>query len=173
MSAFIRNKIPADLTCVPVGGLIWYMGPREVATTFTDFKIADGSELPLSDFPDAGVCGVVTGTGANAKVTLPKLTDRRYIAGASGYTDDESGVIISESLPNITGDVPEVAIHVISTTATSALFTGNNTSQKYSQDGLAYHKKLSFDASRSNAVYKNNASVSPKSITAIPLIRVR
>ena len=111
---------------------------------------------------------------------LPDLTDKRYVAGVAGTPGSLANNQIEAGLPNITGSF-------------FGLIKGAVASDKYENPTGAFKKaygdgpngldyatstantsKIFFDASKSSPIYNNNYNtVTPLSITAIPLIRVR
>ena len=111
---------------------------------------------------------------------LPDLTDKRYVAGVAGTPGSLANNQIEAGLPNITGSF-------------FGLIKGTVASDKYENPTGAFKKaygdgpngldyatstantsKIFFDASKSSPIYNNNYNtVTPLSITAIPLIRVR
>ena len=112
---------------------------------------------------------------------LPDLTDKRYVAGVSGTPGSLANNQIEAGLPNIIGSF----IGLVPKPNSSEKYDGKDPTGAFSgsfndklngldfNDSVCWTALVKFDASKSNAIYNNSNTVTPLSITAIPLIRVR
>lgn len=140
---------------VPIGCIIPFSG----STIPVGFLLCDGSKVSKTDYADlyaviADLYGTVTDT---SKFKLPDLRDK-FVQGANGNlgTSKEAG------LPNITGKF----YHDTNAKAgLSGAFTYEGTGrQNLANDTPTNSGLITFDASKSNAIYGNSDTVQPPSV---------
>lgn len=140
---------------VPIGCIIPFSG----STIPVGFLLCDGSEVSKIDYADlyaiiADTYGTATDT---SKFKLPDLRDR-FVQGANGNlgTTKEAG------LPNITGKFYH---DTNAKTGLSGAFTYESTGrQNLANDTPTNSGLITFDASKSNAIYGNSDTVQPPSV---------
>lgn len=137
---------------VPIGCIIPFSG----STIPVGFLLCDGSEVSKTDYADlyaviADLYGAATDT---AKFKLPDLRDR-FVQGANGNL----GTSKDAGLPNITGKF----YHDTNAKAgLSGAFTYESTGrQNLANDTPTNSGLITFDASKSNAIYGNSDTVQP------------
>ena len=146
---WIRNNI------APAGSVMIWAG----TTIPTGYLLCDGSAVSRATY-DALFSAIGTTYGAgdsSSTFNLPNFQGRYLKQGTSGTYGNES-------LPDITGhvgiigDSTQAAINF----PCSGAFTSTNTSGiGYSNNSAWYMQKVSFKASNSSSIYKNNAKVNP------------
>lgn len=164
-AVFKVKKFGADGALV--GSVTWYAG----ADTPENYLLCDGSTVSRTDYADLfAVIGTTYGTGdGSTTFNLPLLTDNRFIEGSNTPgTQHEAG------LPNITGAFGGAE-------KTSSLAYGRKGAFDYNGETVtngwgspnASHTSMNviFDASKSNSIYGNSATVQPQSLTLRPLIK--
>lgn len=116
-----------------------------------------------------GVCGkfvYTTASGNNpATIRLPKITG--FIEGTNTLTT--IGDLVEAGLPNITGTAG-IQVNNLGTTQGAFTQTANQNVVQGSSTGL--NNNLTFDASESNSIYGNSATVQPQAIKVLYYIVV-
>ena len=156
-TAFVQTEIANKVNeVVPIGTIIAFAANSAP----TGYVLCNGANVSRTTYSNLfAVIGTTYGAGdGSTTFTLPNLIDR-FIEGSS-----TAGIYIQAGLPNITGRTqsnynPEYRDF------TGAFYQGS------SEKGLNYYGSstratVSFDASRSNAIYGNSTTVQPNSITA-------
>lgn len=168
-AVFKVKKFGADGALV--GSVTWYAG----AGTPENYLLCDGSAVSRTNYADLfAVIGTTYGAGdGSTTFNLPLLTDSRFIEGSSvAGTQHEAG------LPNIEGyAITREASNNSGGTVIGGVgaFTveknkgGELATLEISRSGIG--DKLTFDASKSNSIYGNSATVQPQSLTLRPLIK--
>lgn len=140
---------------VPIGCIIPFSG----STIPVGFLLCDGSEVSKTDYADlyaviADLYGTCTDT---TKFKLPDLRDK-FVQGANGNL----GTSKTAGLPNITGKF----YHDTNAKAgLSGAFTYEGTGrQNLMNDSPTNSGLITFDASKSNAIYGNSDTVQPPSV---------
>ncbi len=176
-NANIEGKLKVDgkleaFGVIPIGGVIPYFGTN----TPKGWLFCDGSVFDTTFYPE-----LYSVLGSN---TLPKISDNRYLEGAS-----IPNVPQDASIPNIKGEVTIKGIdssrlyidhteNQIVQGANNALSGGNSACcmrvASY-KENTAYkqHKTLVFDANKYNNVYNDTNILRPKSVTVRYLIRAK
>lgn len=155
------------------GGLIgrveWYAG----TDTPENYLLCDGSAVSRTDYAELfAVIGTTYGAGDESTTfTLPLLTDGRFIEGsATAGTQHKAG------LPNIEGGfntngVRNGFINGSGATRAFSISTSDSTQWGGYDDYYGPIGRLTFNASRSSAIYGNSDTVQPLALTMRPLIR--
>lgn len=140
---------------VPIGCIIPFSG----STIPVGFLLCDGSEVSKTDYADlyaviTDLYGTCTDT---TKFKLPDLRDK-FVQGANGNL----GTSKTAGLPNITGKF----YHDTNAKAgLSGAFTYEGTGrQNLANDTPTNSGLITFDASKSNAIYGNSDTVQPPSV---------
>lgn len=113
-----------------------------------------------------------TGDGVST-FRVPSL--KCWVKGANGI--EEVGSYLSAGLPNITGNLTRATLSMYDTVTSKAGaldYTTNSGVNGYARNtGGTYNlpNSLSFDASKSNAIYGNSDTVQPKSIVGMWLVK--
>lgn len=140
---------------VPIGCIIPFSGN----TIPVGFLLCDGSEVSKTDYADLyAVIGTIYGSCTDTtKFKLPDLRDR-FAQGANGNL----GTSKDAGLPNITGKF----YHDTNAKAgLSGAFTYEGTGrQNLMNDSPTNSGLITFDASKSNAIYGNSDTVQPPSV---------
>ena len=156
---------------IPIGTIIWYLGQLSDVESMIGWKVADGSTVNYSDYTElAAVLGI---SSSETRFDLPKLTDGRYIKGVSGSgTNNKAGASIDAGLPAITGGIYNLDIN--SGYSTYGAFENRKGSNRYRGGHHDWGAgEIDFDASRCSKIYGKSSTVTPLSLTAIPLIKVK
>lgn len=142
------------------------------------YVLADGATVDRADYPrlvrladthnlwtndttaNAGLFGV--GDGSTTMV-LPNWIDRMAQLAST------AGASVAAGLPNITGTAGNYRDNAGAATYTGA-FTGVASSIQSGTNNQPA-ARLSFDASASNPIYGNSATVQPPAIKQIPILR--
>ena len=127
--------------------------------------LADKHNLWTDDVTaNAGLFG--RGDGA-ATMVLPNWTDRMVQLAAYG-----TGVSVAAGLPNIEGSVTGTDDALLSYTGGAFYVSQRGMNINWDSSGGYYGGgKISFDASKSNAIYGTSETVQPPAIKLIPIIR--
>ena len=147
---------------VPIGTVI----PFIAAATPVGWLACDGQAVSRTVYAELyALIGTQFGEGDGVETfNLPNLTGR-FLEG-----DTTAGVLKEAGLPNIEGTLEHVpgftlksngALNIKFLSSANVYDTGNN----------ALPSQISFDASKSNAVYGNSATVQPASMTVRWLIK--
>lgn len=153
----VANNITIENTSysVPIGTIISYAS----TTLPVGFLLCDGSEISKTDYADLyAVVGNKFGTATDTtKFKLPDLRDK-FIQGANGNL----GASKDAGLPNITGKF----YHDTNAKAgLSGAFTYEGTGrQNLANDAPTNSGLITFDASKSNAIYGNSDTVQPPAV---------
>lgn len=153
----VANNITIENTSysVPIGTIISYAS----TTLPVGFLLCDGSEISKTDYADLyAVVGNKFGTATDTtKFKLPDLRDK-FIQGANGNL----GASKDAGLPNITGTF----YHDTNAKAgLSGVFTYESTGrQNLANDAPTNSGLITFDASKSNAIYGNSDTVQPPAV---------
>lgn len=140
---------------VPIGCIIPFSG----STIPVGFLLCDGSEVSKITYADLfDIIGNTYGTATDtAKFKLPDLRNR-FVQGANGNL----GTAKEAGLPNITGKFYH---DTNAKTGLSGAFTYESTGrQNLANDTPTNSGLITFDASKSNAIYGNSDTVQPPSV---------
>ena len=119
-----------------------------------------------------GACGKFVYNSTNNTVRLPKVTG--FIEGTSGTST--LGNLTEAGLPNITGNIGPYQVRAGIDFRKSGAFNSPDTETIHKTNDTsntgAGNRFIDFDASRSNAIYGNSATVQPQSIKVLYYIVV-
>lgn len=161
---------------IPIGVVQAFAGN----TVPDGWLLCDGSAVSRTDYAELyAVIGDTYGAGdGESTFNLPNLVDKFVEGSATSGTEKNAG------LPNITGDISQfgdsgsgVQYGLSSNTVNSghgALYNKlgeNGHSAAIPSENNAYHSPIYFDASRSNAIYGNSATVQPPALTMQYIIK--
>lgn len=129
------------------------------------YLLANGASYKVADYPDLyAVIGNTYG-GDTENFNVPNLVDKFIQGSITSGTEKEAG------LPNITGKFYH------DTNATSTLsgaffsYTRGNSQNLKNDDGNKGSGYVSFDASKSNAIYGKSNTVQPPALTMVYIIK--
>ena len=146
-------------TC-PIGTVLSFAGQ----TAPHGYLLCDGASYKVADYPDLyAVIGNTYG-GDTENFNVPSLVDKFIQGSTTSGEEKEAG------LPNITGTFYH------DTNATSSLsgaFSYTTGSSRNLQNDAANSRSgyISFDASKSNAIYGNSDTVQPPALTMVYIIK--
>ena len=151
-----------------IGQIIFYSNNISPQNTL----ICDGSEISRDTYSELfNVIGTIYGEGDSVTTfNLPDLRDQWILCAG---TEHETGEIVEEGLPNITGGTSQAGV-TSDFSGYGAFISGQNSGRYTFTAGSAGdvypQRAFSFDASRSSAVYGASDHVTPKSIVLTPCI---
>lgn len=155
-------NVDNSVYAVPIGTILSYAS----ATLPNGFLVCDGSEVSKTTYADLfEVIGDTYGTATDtSKFKLPDLRDK-FVQGANGNL----GTSKDAGLPNITGKF----YHDTNAKAgLSGAFTYEGTGrQNLMNDSPTNSGLITFDASKSNAIYGNSDTVQPPSVCLTFIIK--
>ena len=157
---------------IPVGVVQAFAG----STTPQGWLLCDGSAISRTDYADLyAVIGTTYGSGdGSTTFNVPNLTDK-FIEGSS-----TSGTSKSAGLPNITGEqrlgwtTNSGSTTIMNKNGVGALGNKYDDSSSYFSAGAntgTQNNTLTFDASASNSIYGNSATVQPPAVTMRYIIK--
>jgi hypothetical protein len=158
-----------DYKTLPVGALTPFMG----SLPSDEWLLCDGSEYNITDYnrladyftESYGTPNYFGGDGVTT-FAVPD-TRERYFKGS-----DTAGTYTEAGLPNITGDYyHNVWLGANVTGAFRNINTGTFGANGYGTSGKP--SGFSFNASRSNAIYGNSDTVTPKNISVLYCIKAK
>lgn len=156
------EEIQGSLYSVPIGTILSY----SATTPPVGFLVCDGSEVSKTTYADLfAIIGDTYGTATDtSKFKLPDLRDK-FVQGANGNL----GTSKDAGLPNITGKF----YHDTNAKAgLSGAFTYEGTGrQNLANDTPTNSGLITFDASKSNAIYGNSDTVQPPSVCLTFIIK--
>ena len=129
------------------------------------YLLADGASYKVADYPDLYAVVGNTYGGDTENFNVPNLVDKFIQGSTASGTEKEAG------LPNITGTFYH------DTNATSSLsgaffsYTRGNSRNLQNDEANANSGYVSFDASKSNAIYGNSDTVQPPALTMVYIIK--
>lgn len=154
---------------VPVGVVQAFAGP----TTPQGWLLCDGSAVSRTDYADLfAVIGTTFGTGdGSTTFNLPNLVDK-FVEGSS-----TAGTVKNAGLPNVTGTfklrlannadiMPSDTTGAFSKTSTWGYMSSGQVTGTASNPG-----QITMDASSSNSIYGNSATVQPPAVTMRYIIK--
>lgn len=148
-----------------VGEIKWYAG----SNIPDGYLICNGSTVSRTTYETLfAVIGTIWGTGdGSTTFTLPNLINRVAWGGSSAGTYKAAG------LPNITGAMTWNTMRYKSTF--SGAFSQTSATEysyaNYNDSGDGRNVAVSFNASKSNAIYGKSSTVQPPAATLIPIIK--
>ena len=154
-----------DANALPTGSYIQFAGSQAPA----GFLVCNGGEISRTTYSALfAVIGTTYGSGdGSTTFNLPNLTDR-FLQGST-----TSGTVKDAGLPNISGLV-DLRYPAMSNPRGGAL-SWDYTNEQYSvlaQDiATRVSERITFDASRSNSIYGNSATVQPPALTCLICIK--
>ena len=160
------NIIAGTVTnLIPVGTILPYGG----STAPEGYLLCNGQAVSRTIYSDLfDVIGTTYGTGdGNTTFNLPNLTNK-FIEGGT------AGISHNPGLPNITGGVKlgDSWCRDNSTLTSSALYSYDNDSTAATGSGkYNVNIEIGFDASLSNSIYGNSATVQPASLEMTMIIK--
>ena len=143
---------------LPTGSYIQFAGSQAPE----GFLVCNGGAISRATYSKLfAVIGTTYGSGdGSTTFNLPNLTDR-FLQGST-----TSGTVKDAGLPNITGG----ADGMLGLASVSGAFQLSNLSSSNQPYSGAYHG-LTFDASQSNSIYGNSATVQPPALTCLICIK--
>lgn len=112
-----------------------------------------------------GECPYYVADEVSGSLRLPKLANYIKMAGADGITQKGAG------LPNITGKTSAAQLYNTNELGlTDGVFEVSGSGYAFSSAGRSNYKDLSFDASKSNAIYGAADTVQPAHTTLYPWV---
>ena len=107
-----------------------------------------------------GECGKFVYDSVNNTLRLPKLAS--FVQATSSAS--ELGSLVEAGLPNITGNIYEMAHGAHVSASASGVFALISSGHRGNAVGEGYANNISFDASRSSSIYGNSTTVQPQAI---------
>lgn len=146
-------------TC-PLGTVLSYAGtiiPR-------GYLLADGASYKVADYPDLyAVIGNTYG-GDTENFNVPNLVDKFIQGSTTSGEEKEAG------LPNITGTFYHDPNARLSLSGAFS-YTGGSSINLQNEAATNTSGYVSFDASKSNAIYGNSNTVQPPALTMVYIIK--
>ena len=145
----------------PIGTILSFAGQ----TAPHGYLLCDGASYKVADYPDLyEVIGNIYG-GNTENFNIPNLVDKFIQGSTTSGEEKEAG------LPNITGTFyhdPNVKFSL-----SGAFFSYTRGSSRNLQNDAANSSSgyVSFDASKSNAIYGNSDTVQPPALTMVYIIK--
>ena len=165
----INAQVSGDT--LPIGTLL----PFTSTTTPANWLLCDGREVSRSTYSQLfNVIGIKYGSGdGSTTFTLPNLIDK------VAWGAKTAGTYKSAGLPNIIGSAElgkgVSSAYGLAVTDTSGAFGSLRTKTPTDASGTNgtadITQGLSFNASKSNAIYGNSSTVQPPAATVVPIIR--
>lgn len=157
-TAWVNSKI-SSVSGISIGTLIAFAGD----TPPTGYLKCDGAAISRTTYAKLfRIIGTKYGSGnGSSTFNLPNFINRTFWGGSS------SGAVLNAGLPNITG---WLAPNSNISSSGSFYDDGTNNSNGYGGNVLA-HRKIAFDASRSNAIYGRSTTVQPPAVQTIICIK--
>ena len=161
--------VQEDISAIPLGTILPYSANSEYPPA--GFLFCDGSAVSRTMYPDLfALIGTTFGNGDGVSTfNLPDLTLGEFLEGSS-----VAGTSKSAGLPNITGNMRRIWKPMDGSIASADGAFAIDTSQGdggSSDAVVGGFDRVSFDASRSSAVYGNSTTVQPKSVTVRYIIK--
>ena len=149
---------------LPVGSYIQFAGSQAPE----GFLVCNGGAISRTTYSELfAVIGTTYGSGdGSTTFNLPNLTDR-FLQGST-----TSGTVKDAGLPNITGTTPNLRHPAIVGGGAGAFYTLEGVTEvalSVQATGTLYAPV--FDASRSNSIYGNSATVQPPALTCLICIK--
>ena len=167
-SFIIRNKnvIGMDVqrvyTSTPVGIIQPFASNTNIPR---GYLLCNGASYKVADYPDLyAVIGNTYG-GDTENFNVPNLVDKFIQGSTTSGTEKEAG------LPNITGRFYHDTNVTSSLSGAFFSYTRGNSQNLKNDDGVKSSGYVSFDASKSNAIYGNSNTVQPPALTMVYIIK--
>ena len=153
----------AALAITPTGSVLAFAG----STSPAGWLLCDGSAVSRETYAALfAVIGTTYGSGnGSTTFNLPDLVDR-FIQGNA-----TSGTVKSAGLPNITGSIGYIRFSSTSYTQSGALSVGGSDITVAAGGSGTAKSVINIDASASNSVYGNSATVQPPALTMRYIIK--
>lgn len=162
-----ENAAPAkDTTLSRVGDIVF----SPLATPRAGTLVCDGSAVSRQTYKELfDFLGTACGEGdGSTTFNLPDLRDVWILCAG---TEHEAGDAVAEGLPNITGYITEAPDQALCGSASGAFtVVANHTNNAPSGAVRTLPVRISFDASRSSAIYGASDHVTPASVAVLPCI---
>ena len=144
----------------PIGTILSFAGQ----TAPHGYLLCDGASYKVADYPDLyEVIGNIYG-GNTESFNIPNLVDKFIQGSTTSGEEKEAG------LPNITGTFyhdPNVKFSL----SGAFSYTSGSTINLQNDDANKTSGYVSFDASKSNAIYGNSDTVQPPALTMVYIIK--
>lgn len=169
-NAIANSAVSNALTSVlPIGSYIQFAGSQAPE----GFLVCNGGEISRTTYSQLfAVIGTTYGSGdGSTTFNLPNLTDR-FLQGST-----TSGTVKDAGLPNITGNVERrrsggVTQFALFTHSSGVFNLDTQTLEGLVNQSTVYgSNSFGFDASRSNSIYGNSATVQPPALTCLICIK--
>lgn len=155
------NGTTGNVDLIPAGIIQMFAGN----TIPAGWLLCDGSAVSRTDYAKLfSAIGTTWGAGDGSTTFNLPNTIGRFAEGAA-----TSGSYKSAGLPNITGSFKMTRVNAkdISTGAFSHIWNETNSNYNTGEKGIT----VSFNASKSNAIYGNSDTVQPPALTMLPIIK--
>jgi hypothetical protein len=145
----------------PIGTVLSFAG----SVAPNGYLVCNGQSVAVVDYPDLyAVIGNIYG-GDDANFNVPNLVDKFIQGSTTSGTEKEAG------LPNITGINGAIRLSNTTSEPYGAFYRDRTASYAGNEQGQG--STISFDASRSNAIYGNSDTVQPPALTMIYIIKAK
>ena len=145
----------------PIGTILSFAGQ----TAPHGYLLCDGASYKVADYPDLyEVIGNIYG-GNTENFNIPNLVDKFIQGSTTSGEEKEAG------LPNITGAFYHDTNAVLSLSGAFFSYTGGSSRNLQNDAANSNSGYVSFDASKSNAIYGNSDTVQPPALTMVYIIK--
>lgn len=159
------TPIQTLISTAPLGTVLSFAGSKAP----NGYLLCDGKSYAVADYEDLyAVIGNTYG-GDSTNFNVPNLIDKFIQGSNTSGTEKEAG------LPNITGKLVSLnagTSNFKDTKFVNGAFSANTKWNAINGDGnMDSYGEVSFDASRSNAIYGNSDTVQPPALTMVYIIK--
>lgn len=162
-----EQNVNAMIGYVPIGVVFPYCA----TTPPVNYLICDGSLYNKSAYPELYAIIGNTFGGDDTTFAVPNLTDRFIQGGTNVGTEKEAG------LPNIEGKLVSLnagTSNFQDTKFVNGVFSAQTKWNAINGDGnMDNYGEVSFNASKSNAIYGNSDTVQPPSVVLLYIIKCK
>ena len=157
-----------NFSTLPIGCIAPYLGRTDNIPR--GYLFADGSSYKTTDYPELFNVIRYTYGGSGDTFNVPNLCDGRFLEGS-----DASGEYVEAGLPNIEGELVSLnagTSNFKNTEFVNGAFSAQTKWNSISGGGNTdSYGEVSFDASKSNAIYGASDTVQPKSLRVLYIIK--
>lgn len=161
------TPIQTLISTAPLGTVLSFAGSKAP----NGYLLCDGKSYAVADYEDLyAVIGNTYG-GDSTNFNVPNLIDKFIQGSTTSGTEKEAG------LPNITGELVSLNAGINNfkdTKFVNGAFSADTKWNAISGNGnMDSYGEVSFDASKSNAIYGNSDTVQPPALTMVYIIKAK
>ena len=159
-----------NFSTLHIGCITPYLGTKDNVPR--GYLLADGASYKTTDYPELfDIIGYTYG-GSDGTFNVPNLCDGRFLEGS-----DTSGEYVEAGLPNITGELVSLNAGTNNFKSTEFVNGAFSPQAKWNtingEGNMDSYGEVSFDASKSNAIYGNSDTVQPPSVVLLYIIKCK